>query len=176
MISLTFVLYMHILEGHICTNLHYESDCILSACVYVYDRIAAHTHIHTDVNRRTPFDRHSFVHLLFLFSLFNMTATYRLQLPLFIITYVIFSSTINFVKSTEYSKLSHLILFLSWIGSWFYLFLFKIIRQFENKSKDSCWAKWYKYISGWNSPIALYCFKTTRCYCNVVLEWFLHIR
>lgn len=49
-------------EMHIRTNLHYESDCILSAYVYAYDMIAAHTHIYTDVNRRTPFDRRSLIH------------------------------------------------------------------------------------------------------------------
>lgn len=90
---------------HIRTNLHYESDCILSACVCAYDRIAAHTH--TDVNRGTPFDHRSLIHSLFSFSLFNMTGTYRLQLSLLIITYVIFSSLLRLVHTIEYGKHSH---------------------------------------------------------------------
>jgi hypothetical protein len=40
-----------------------------------------------------------------------MTATYRLQLPLLIITYVIFSSTANLVHAIDYGKHSVMILF-----------------------------------------------------------------
>ncbi len=95
---------------HIRINLHYESDCILSACVCTYDRIAAY--IHTDVNRGTFF-RSPFVYSFTLsFSLFNMTGTYRSQLPLLIITYVIFSEVVNAI---EYGKHSIIIFASLWL-------------------------------------------------------------
>jgi hypothetical protein len=147
---------------HIRTNLHYESDCILSACVCAYDRIAAH--IHTDVNRRTPFV-YSFT---FSFSLFNMTATYRLQLPLLIITYVIFSSPTSLIHAIDYGKQSVMIFFC--------LISFQKISCSKNQSKNCYWTQWYQCISGWNNSISLYCFQTIRCYRNMVLEWFLYIR
>lgn len=92
-----------------------------------YDRIAAHTH--TDVNRGTPFDHRSFIHSLFSFSLFNMTATYRLQLPLLIITYVIFSSLPRLVHAIEYGKHSHqsfLFSYQSIISRLFFFFFLKL--------------------------------------------------
>ncbi len=91
---------------HIRTNLYYESDCILSACVCAYDRIAVHTHIHIQmlIGGRLSIAIRLLIH--FSFSLFNMTATYRPQLPLLIITYVIFSSLTRVVNAIEYGKQS----------------------------------------------------------------------
>lgn len=160
---------------HICTNLHYESDCILSACVCAYDRIAAHTH--TDVNRGTPFDHRSFIHSLFSFSLFNMTATYRLQLPLLIITYVIFSSLPRLVHAIEYGKHSHQSFLFSYqsIISRLFLLLLSQISCTENQSENSHWTWRYQCTSRRNSSIFLYCIETIRCYRHLVLEWFLYL-
>jgi hypothetical protein len=100
-----------------------------------------------------------------------MIASYRLQLPLLIITYVIFSSITILVKAIEYGKHSVMIFFLV-----LYHYYFDLISWSKNQSKNSYWTKWYSCTSRWNNSVSLYCFKTIRCYCNMVLEWFLYIR
>jgi hypothetical protein len=121
---------------HIRTNLHYESDCILSACVCAYDRIAAHTHTHIQmlIGGRLSIAIRLFTHAFFTssFSLLNMTATYRLQLPLLIIAYVIFSSLTIIVNAIEHGKHSVMIFFSSH-------YCFFQISWFENKSKNPYW-------------------------------------
>jgi hypothetical protein len=72
-LSFLFSIYVHFgrtrYEMHIRINLHYESDCILSACVYAYDRIAAHTHIHIQmlIEGRLSIAIRLLIHFLFQF-------------------------------------------------------------------------------------------------------------
>lgn len=90
--------------------------------VCTLDRIAAHIHIQMLIGGRLSIAIRLFIHFSF-FSLFNMTATYRLQLPLLIITYVIFSSQAKLVNTIEYSKQFMIILFLFRINIYCYLSL-----------------------------------------------------
>lgn len=106
-----------------------------------------------------------------------MTATYRLQLPLLIITYVLFSSLTKLVHAIQYSKQSVLISLVH-ITKIYIVFLFSLVDSiswFKNQSENSCWTNRYKCTSGWNNSISLHCFQTIRRNCHLVLEWFLYI-